>query len=96
MKGLVISKAEAEKLQRKHGGITDREIEQCFENCAGEHLVDEREEHRTDPQTRGFIASTNAGRTLKVVFIVKDGKVHLKTAYEPNAIEIRIYEKYAH
>ncbi|MFC0708676.1 ADP-ribosyl-(dinitrogen reductase) hydrolase [Azorhizophilus paspali] len=95
LKGLIISDAIQEKLDRKHGGITRREIEQCFENCEGEHLVDTREEHRTDPPTKWFVAQTNTGRLLKVVFVFKDGSVYLKTAYEANPDEIRIYEKFA-
>lgn len=95
MQGLIISTAVKAKLAEKHGGISEREIEQCFENCEGEHLLDVREEHRTDPPTKWFIAQTNANRTLKVVFIFKEGAVHLKTAYEPNAEELRIYKKFA-
>lgn len=94
MKGLIISDAVQRKLDTKHGGITPREIEQCFENCEGEHLLDQREEHKTNPPTKWFIASTNAGRQLKICFIFKGGEVHLRTAYEPNADEIRIYAKY--
>lgn len=95
MENLIISEQIAKKLQEKHDGITRREVEQCFENCEGEHLIDQREEHKTDPATKWFIAPTNAGRLLKVCFIFNDGKIFLKTAYEPNPEEIRIYRKYA-
>lgn len=95
MDNLIISEGIAKKLQEKHGGITRREIEQCFENCEGEHLVDQREDHKTDPATKWFVAPTNSGRILKVCFIFDEGKVFLKTAYEPNSDEIRIYAKYA-
>ena len=95
MENLIISEQIAKKLQEKHGGITRREVEQCFENCEGEHLIDQREEHKTDPATKWFIAPTNAGRLPKVCFIFDDGKIFLKTTYEPNPEEIRIYRKYA-
>ena len=94
MKGLIISAAIEQKLAGKHG-VSRREVEQCFENCEGEHLEDTREEHLTDPPTRWFIALTNRGRLLKIVFMLKDGKVWLKTAYEPNDTEIRIYNRLA-
>ncbi|MGA4442577.1 ADP-ribosyl-(dinitrogen reductase) hydrolase [Ectopseudomonas hydrolytica] len=95
MKGLIISEAIQRKLDGKHGGISGREVEQCFENCEGEHLIDNREQNRTNPPTKWFIAPTNANRLLKVVFVFEDGKVYLKTAYEPSDEEIRIYRKFA-
>lgn len=95
MKGLIIADSIQRKLNEKHGGITRREIEQCFENCEGEHLIDNREKHKTNPPTKWFIAQTNANRLLKVAFIFEDGKVFVKTAYEPCEEEIRIYKKFA-
>lgn len=92
---LVISSAIEEKLSAKHG-VCRREVEQCFENCTGEHLLDTREDHRTDPITKWFVASTNRGRTLKIVFVFSEGKIFLKTAYDANHDEIRIYRKYAY
>ena len=93
MQGLEISSDVEKKLTSKHS-VTRGEVEQCFENCEGSHLVDTREQHQTDPQTLWFVAETNRKRKLKIVFIHKDGKVILKTAYDANPEEIRIYEKY--
>jgi hypothetical protein len=43
-----------------------------------------------------FIAETDKGKLLKVVFIeLADGDYELKTAYEPNIIEVNIYEEYS-
>jgi len=43
-----------------------------------------------------FIAETERERLLKIVFIeLDDGSYEIKTAYEPNVIEVRIYEKYS-
>lgn len=75
-------------------GVIRREVEQCFENRCGKSLYDTREKNRTDPPTEWFIAETNAGRRLKIVYVPKDGKIFLKTAYDANPEEIRIYEKY--
>lgn len=95
MESIIISEAIQRKLDERHGGITRREIEQCFENCEGEHLTDDREKNRTNPPTKWFIALTNQNRLLKVVFVFEDGKIFLKTAYEPSSIEIRIYQQKA-
>jgi uncharacterized DUF497 family protein len=87
-----ISGAVREKLAIKHN-VTEKEIEQCFMNRAGLCIYDTREEHATDPKTRWFIAETNARRLLKVSFIPYPGRVVIKTAYEPNQVEIDLYEE---
>jgi hypothetical protein len=88
---LVISLSVQTKLALKHK-VTEREIFQCFENKCGINLVDNREDHKTDPCTLWFISETNQGRLLKIAFMVVDGNFEIKTAFEPNDIEIRIYE----
>ena len=57
--------------------------------------MDRREEHKADPATRWFVAQTNRGRCLKVVFIPIDGQFRIRTAYEANSEELRIYNKFA-
>ena len=43
-----------------------------------------------------FIAETNEGRLLKVVFIELPNRTYeIKTAYEPNDNEVNIHEKFA-
>ncbi len=91
---MYISQKTQDKLLEKHQ-VTRREVEQCFENRIGSLLIDEREEHLTDPPTQWFLSETNAGRLLKVVFVLKNGQVHLKTAYEPNDTEKQIYQSNA-
>jgi hypothetical protein len=83
------------KLRGKHG-VRPYEIHECFLNRVGKFLEDTRERHRTRPPTQWFIAETDVGRSLKVVFIedVQNGQIHIKTAYEPDEAEERIYEKY--
>jgi hypothetical protein len=92
---LVISDGVMKKLQGKVPPVTRREVEQCFENREGGLLRDTREKNRTDPPTMWFVAPTNSNRSLKVVFIQSESNVILKTAYDPNEDERRIYEKYA-
>nr|MBS0020571.1 ADP-ribosyl-(dinitrogen reductase) hydrolase [Gammaproteobacteria bacterium] len=83
------------KLTSKHG-VSEAEIVQCFANRARGFLEDNREEHASDPPTRWFVAETDYGRQLKVVFLQhSDGTILIKTAYEANSEEKRIYGKYA-
>ena len=87
---LVISQTVAKKLSEKHR-VSRSELEQCFENRIGGMLLDTREEHRTDPPTLWFLSETDAGRKLKIVFVQRGELVFLKTAYDANEDERRIY-----
>lgn len=91
MNNLIISDAILSKLRAKHN-VERREVEQCFQNVCGAYLTDDREEHRSDPPTLWFIAPTNRGRKLKVAFVFRDGKIYLRTAYEPEPEAQRIYD----
>jgi hypothetical protein len=91
---LVITDRVLEKLQKKHG-VTRAEVVQCFANKLGKTLEDPREEHRTDPPTRWFIAETDTGRELKVIYVREKDVVFLKSAFPPDDEEKRIYNKYA-
>ncbi len=83
------------KLKHKHK-VMPSEVEECFYNRNKGLLEDTREEHQTRPPTLWFISETDHGRILKVVFIeLQNGRYEIKTAYEPNEIEVTIYEKYA-
>jgi uncharacterized DUF497 family protein len=83
----------AEKLARKHG-VRIEEIAQCFANRNGKLLRDTRADHATTPPTQWFIAETDYGRSLKVVFIRNGADVEIKSAFEPNGEELRIYKKF--
>ncbi len=50
MRHLIISASIRAKLADKHQ-VTEREVEQCFENIDGPLLIDNREDHRTEPPT---------------------------------------------
>lgn len=93
MKNLMVSATVEAKLQQKHF-VTIREVEQCFYNREGRLLFDTRTKTKTNPPTLWFIALTNKNRSLKVVYIQKDQKLILKTAYEPNDVELAIYARY--
>lgn len=90
---LVFSPAIRSKLQTKHG-VTEREVEQCFENLCGSFAIDDSPKHRTDPPTMFFVAPTNRGRHLKVVFVREHGNMYIKSAFDANATARAIYEKF--
>lgn len=90
----IISTKVMAKLASKKPPVTKEEIEQCFVNCEGGYLEDDREEHASDPPTMWFIAETFFGRKLKVVFIQREENISIRTAYDPNEEEIKIYLKY--
>jgi len=93
-KAIIISPETKEKLKIKHS-VSPRHVEQCFENREGMFLIDDREDHRTDPPSMWFIAQDNEGRTLKVVFIFEHGNIYIKTAYSPSPEVISLYERKA-
>ena len=96
METIVLSDKIAKKLKEKHQ--VDRcEIVECFVNMSPEahFLEDSREQHRTDPPTQWFIAETNHGRELKVVFVLEDGKIFVKSAFPPNEAERVIFASHA-
>ncbi len=90
---LLLSSSVRQKLAGKMPPVSEEEILQCFANRSGRYLLDQREQHRTDPPTRWFLAETDYGRLLKVVFIPKVGDVIIRTAYDPNPAERSIYQR---
>ncbi|TAM89700.1 MAG: DUF4258 domain-containing protein [Candidimonas sp.] len=87
---LVISPPIREKLERKHQ-VRESEIRECFLNHDGQYLEDIRENHLTDPPTVWFIGRTYQGRELKVIFVHRDGNIHIKSAYDADSDSKRIY-----
>lgn len=91
---LIISTRVREKLQHKTPPVTQEEIQQSFANRNGSYLTDIREQHRTNPPTQWFVAETDYGRKLKVIFILDKGDVIIKSAYDANITEQHIYLKF--
>lgn len=92
MRNIIISSRIDQKLDSKHT-VSAQEVDQCFDNKCGFNLIDDREAHQTDPPTLWFIAETNKGRLLKIIHVFRDGNIYLKSAYEPDDVEIGIYER---
>lgn len=91
---LIVSTSVRGKLSTKTPPVNEEEIIQAFANRIGDFLFDLREKNDSHPKTRWFIAETDWGRKLKVVFIPKDNNIIIRTAYDPNSEELRIYNKY--
>ncbi|CAM8113187.1 hypothetical protein [Leclercia adecarboxylata] len=89
----IISTEVEDKLRDKHQ-VTPKEVDECLLNMTGRLLKDDRAQHKTNPTTWWFIAETNHKRLLKVCFMLIDGDIHIKSAFEPNLEELRIYKKY--
>lgn len=89
---LVISDKIKAKLQAKHD-VSPKDVMECFWNRIGEVFEDVREEHRTDPPTLFFISENNHGRVLKVCYVERAGRIHLKTCFEPSASQLEAYRQ---
>jgi hypothetical protein len=81
-----------DKLQNKHNVSSD-EVYEAFGNVTKGFLEDSREQHTTYTKTYWFIAETDMGRLLKIVFIRPNSEVIIKTAYEPSEKVIQLYLK---
>ena len=90
MKNLKVSDAVSKKLKEKHQ-VNRREVEQCFMNRMGRLLEDKRARHKTNPPTLWFLAKTNKGRVLQMVYIQTGSVIDLRSPFEPNAAEIAIF-----
>lgn len=92
--GLHISQSVRAKLSSKNPPVSEEDIKQCFANRSGQVLFDQRAKHATDPATLWFVSQTDFGRTLKICYIPYPDKIAIRTAYDPDPEEIRIYSKY--
>jgi hypothetical protein len=90
IRNLIIAPDIREKLLNKHH-VEEGEVHEAFMNRDGPYLLDEDEDHQTDPPSEYFLAETDRGRLLKVVFVFRDGNIYLKTAFDANAKSVHIY-----
>lgn len=88
-----ISENTRAKLAAEHD-VGEPEVHQCITNRTGKVLLDTRAQHQSTPPTVWFIAPTNKGRLLKVVYIRRGADFDIRSCYEPNDEELRIYRKH--
>lgn len=95
---VTLSKEVEEKLAEKHN-VSPVEVYECFANREGPYLLEDREEHQTDPPSYWFVAETDKCRKLKVIFVRYPDHFAIKSAFEPEdgseATYARICEKLA-
>ena len=82
------------KLKQKHN-VSLEEVAECFYNRSLGTLIDNREAHKTQPPTQWFIAKSDKGRILKVIFVMENGKVFIKSCFDADKASQRIYRKVA-
>lgn len=92
---LIISPKIAAKLSSKERPVSRQEVVEAFANRSAAYLTDDREEHASDPPTLWFVAETDSGRRLKVMFIAREGDIYLRSAYDAAPEVSRIYQKYS-
>lgn len=92
---LYFSPGVREKLKAR--SITEAQVLECFANRDGKYLIDDREEHKTDPPTQWFVGSTDYGIILKICFVFDPASklLNIKTAYTPNRQVIELYRSKA-
>lgn len=87
-----ISRRISKKLREKHS-VLSAEVFECFMNRSGPYYSDSRADNQTDPPTYWFVAETDAGRVLKVVFVRYPDFFAIKSAFEPNDGSDALYAK---
>lgn len=87
-----VSERVLKKMRQKHG-VEPEEVAQCFLNRSGKYYTDTREDHRTDPPTYWFVAETDKGRVLKIVFVRHPESFAIKSAFEPKDGSDRLYQE---
>lgn len=93
---LIISPKIKDKIARDdHGGVTEREVRECFMVWDHSFCFDQKEEHLTDPPTKWFVAESHVGRLLKIMYVDDGENVYLKSAYPATSDVKRIFDKYA-
>ncbi len=92
---LIIGKAILKKCNDRHQ-VSEAEIREALSRYNGIELEDTREWNKSTPGTKWFLGRTGNGRLLKLVYIPyeDDGVAILRTCYEPNPIEIRIFRNF--
>lgn len=79
-----------DKNYNKHN-VTNRESEEVFINEP--KFIFKDESHSLDETRYGIFGSTNNGRLLSLVFIMRSEKIRIITARDMSRKERRVYEK---
>ena len=82
---------------KDHGCITENEVAECFDNHCGRYCLDHRPQHADSNGNPSvwFVASTNHGRCLKIMFVRDGTDIFLASAYPATPEVQRIFSKFA-
>jgi len=91
---LIVPPGVVYKIETIHG-VSVGEVEECFFNyeTPERYLIDDREEHATNPPTHWFISETNRGRKLKIMIVNRDGNIYLKSAYDAKESVLKLFRQ---
>jgi len=79
-----------------HGGLTRKDIEECFENHMGKYCLDNRPQHadRNGNPPRWFVSETNHQRKIKIMYVRDGNTITLLSAYPATEEVERIFNKF--
>jgi len=94
---LIISLKVRAKLAQPDHNVTEEEIVQCFANRGPKTCTDSRPHHQSPLPTLWFVAETDYGRRLKIVYVhdTQVNNIEIKSAYIATDDVTRIYNKYS-
>ena len=74
--------------------LSFEEVLEAWESCSGPWFIDDRARNRSNPPTVWALPCTDLGRLLKLVVIPhrEKGISVLRTAFEPDEDEVKLYE----
>lgn len=80
-----------------HGNVTQKEVEECFNNHCGKYCYEQNPQHtdRNGTPTPWFVAETNQRRRLKIMFVKDGSDVELRSAYPATQRVTDIFHKFA-
>lgn len=80
-----------------HGSLSRRDVEEAFANNSAGYCYEQHKEHFTPngEPSLWFVAYTNHGVRLKVMFVREREDVHVKSAYPATDRVTAIFEKHA-
>jgi hypothetical protein len=80
-----------------HGCITEKEVADCFANHCGGYCYDKRPQHldSNGNPTPWFVAPTNQGRILKIMFVRDSSDIYLASAYPATDAVQQMFKRHA-
>jgi len=90
---IILSQKIRDKIADDKHRVTERDIRECFANTTRGFVEDDREEHRTDPATMWFVSENNYGRRIKVMFVIREGDIYIKSAYPATDVVSAMYAR---